>query len=570
LTRPTSSDDRDAMERDVIVVGSGASALTAAVTAACGGLRVLVIEKAPVFGGTSALSGGTAWIPDNPHVIEAGQTDSAEAAMRYLENVINRSLRREVLQAFVQNGRKMIEFLEANTEVRFDISGHPDYKSHLDGGLPVGRSIVAREYDGRRLGRWFGLLQPPSDYMCVLGSMMVDGNDLHHLMNMTRSPHSFFHAARRFLRFARDLPRYRRGTRLVMGNALIARLLKSAIDAGAELWHDSRGVQLILEDHRIAGVVVEQRGKLFRVRAKRGVLLAAGGFPHDEEFKKRFIPFADQHHTLCVDSDTGDGLRMALAVGAEMGGDSVQNFLGTQVTFMTDSNGAVISKMPFIRRDRNKPGFVMVNRDAQRFVSEAGPYNDVAIAVNNTVGAIPTFLVTDHVRLRRYGLGLIRPGPAWARPLGRYLKSGYLMRAPTIRELAFKLGMDPDQLERTVARNNAYARTGRDLDFGKGDNFYEQWQGDPAVSPNPNLGPIDSAPFYAVRLWPGNLGTTCGLITDYRARVLDTKGNPIAGLYAGGTDMHSIFSGAYPGGGSSIGPGMTFGYIAARDMIAMV
>ncbi len=277
------------------------------------------------------------------------------------------------------------------------------------------------------------------------------------------------------------------------------------------------------------------------------------------------MPHPEIHQTNCVESDTGDGLLMGMDAGGHFGGNTWHNYLGTQTTLMHDANGKVISKAPFLRRDRNKPGFILVNKSGKRFVNEAWPYNDVAHAMNETEGAAPAYLICDSVRLRKYGLGLVRPGPAWARPLRNFTNSGHLVEAPSIAALAVKLGIDAPALEESVKKNNEYAKTGVDLEFHKGETAYDRWQGDPDVKPNQSLGPIETGPFYAVTLWPGNLGTFCGLETDARARVLGEEGKPIPGLYAVGGDMHPVFTGSYPGGGGSIGPGMTFGFIAARD-----
>lgn len=401
------------MERDVIVIGSGAAAMTAAVVAAQAGLDVLVVEKAACFGGTSALSGGVAWVPNNPHVAETGEKDSRERALRYFESLVGKDrMRPEVMEAFIENGPRMVEFLEQNTATQFERTTYPDYKAHLDGGMPVGRSISAREYDGRLLGRHFASLRPPMKELCVLGTMMVDGWDVQHFMTMTSSFASFRHAAGRFMRFAIDRVRYGRGTRLVMGNALMARLMKSALDAGATLWHDTPAQRLEKENGRVVGVVVVREGTELLIRARHGVVIGSGGFSHDRELKRRLIPHADQHETICPETNSGDGIRMAMNAGAKFGGKTWHNFLGTQVAMMRDRDGRIVSKIPFLRRDRNKPGFVLVNRRGQRFVSESWPYNDVAHAMNNTAGAVPSFLICDHVRLRRYGLGLVRPGPA--------------------------------------------------------------------------------------------------------------------------------------------------------------
>lgn len=559
------------MERDVVIVGSGAAAMTAAITAAHAGLDVLLVEKASDLGGTSALSGGVAWIPDNPRLDEisrhSGERDSAARAMTYFESLVGRDrMRPQLMQAFFDHGREMVEFLERETLVRFDATTYPDYKAHLPGGMPIGRSISAAPFDGAQLGAWFPRLKRPMPELCVLGSMMVDGADIQHLMQMGRSLRSFAHSAGRFVTFLGDRLRHGRGARLVMGNALIGRLLKSALDLGVTIWTDSPATGISLHDGRVAAVTVRRGDQEIPIRVRRGVVLATGGFAHDDALTRQLIPHPDQHQTLCPETNSGDGIHMGLDAGGRMGGNTWQNFLGTQVTMMHDRQGRLVSKIPFLRRDRNKPGFVLVDRTGRRFVNEAWPYNDVAHAMNANPDAVPSFLICDHERLRRYGLGLVRPGPGWARPLRRYLRWGHLVRANSIPELAGKLGIDAERLSRTVADLNDYARTGLDLEFGKGETPYDRWQGDPAVNPNPCLGPIHRPPYYAVTLWPGNLGTFCGLETDAHARVIDRHGEPIAGLYAAGCDMHPVFSGAYPGGGGSIGPGMTFGYIAGRSL----
>ena len=554
---------------DCIVIGSGAAAMTAAVTAAHAGLEVLVVEKAPRFGGTSARSGGVAFLPGNPLIPEEGEQDGLERALRYFESIVGEQrMRPEVMSAFYLNAGKMVDFFQSSTELQFERTTYPDYKSHLDGGMDSGRSLAAQNYDGRRLGPWFERLEEPLKELCVLNHMMVDGMDLYHLMNMTRSFASFRHAAGRFCQYLADRTRYPRGARLTMGTALMGRLLKSAVDAGDELWHSAPARRLTIEKGRVSGAIVEKDGRELSIQARRGVVLATGGFANDPDMKRRFIPFSETHETFSTDTVTGDGIHMGIEAGAVMGDHTAMfhSFLGTQVSKLFDGNGHLIDKALFMRRDRNKPGFILVTRHGRRFVNEAWPYNDVAHVMNHTEGAVPSFLICDHTRLRRYGLGLVRPGPGWLRPLGRFLRNDHLVRADTIRELAKKLDISADSLEETVRTNNDYARTGKDPEFGKGDTVYDRWQGDPAVSPNPNLGPIEDGPFYGVRLWPGNLGTFLGLETDERARVLDSRKEPIPGLYACGCDMHHMLTGSYAGGGSSIGPGMTFGFIAARDM----
>ena len=359
---------------DCVIIGSGAGAMTAAVVAAHAGMEVLLVEKAPRFGGTSALSGGVAWLPNNPHIAKEGEQDSRERTMRYFESVVGKErMRPAVMEAFYGNARKMVEFFEAKTEMQFEATTYPDYKSHLDGGMPIGRSIAARTYDGRRLGPLFERLEEPLKELCILDHMMVDGIDAYHLMNMTRSFKSFTHATKRFFQYLVDRIRYPRGTRLTMGNALMGRLLKSAVDAGVTLWHDAPAKRLVLEGGRVRGVVVAKDGRELVIEARCGVVLGTGGFANDPELKRKYIPFPEVHETFSTDAVTGDGIRMGLEIGATTG-DSAKmfhSFLGTQVSKMFDSDGRLLEKALFMRRDRNKPGFVLVTKQGKRFVNEA-------------------------------------------------------------------------------------------------------------------------------------------------------------------------------------------------------
>lgn len=413
----------------------------------------------------------------------------------------------------------------------------------------------------------FSWLKPPMKELTVFGSMMVTKADLRHLINLDQSFASFSHSTGLIVRHLWQRLFHGRGTRLQQGNALIARLLRSALDAGVEVSRSTQAVRLLSKDGRISGLVVRRNGREISLPASRGVVMASGGFSHDDTFKARYVANPEHHISLMPKTNTGDGLSMALAEGATIGSGNWHNILGTQAMIMRDKRGRIVEQVPFHRRDRPKPGFVMVASDGKRSINEAENYNHVTHAMNEREGRIPSFIVTDHRGVRRFGIGLVRPGPAWTQRIGKYRRAGHLFVADTIRELAVRLGVDPDGLEEAIARNNQYAGTGKDLEFGKGDTPYDTWQGDPRYGPNPNLGPIDKPPYYAVLCWPASIGTTAGLLTDERGRVLDASEDPIPGLYACGSDMHAVFGGFYPGGGGAIGPAMTFGYLAARDMI---
>lgn len=552
------------MQFDCVVVGSGAAAMTAAVVARTEGLKVLLVEKSSKFGGTSARSGGVAWLPGNPYMVKSGKPDDRVQALEYLKNVTGpERVRPELHEAFYDYSSEMVQYMESRTQVRFEAIGYPDYKPEL-GGAVSGRSIGTTAFDGRQLGPWLSTLEPPMKSMCLLGGMMVDGMDIYHLMNMTRSAKSFAHASKRFFRYIADKVTHGRGTRLTIGNALMGRLLKSAVDAGVTLWSDSPATRLIVEKGKVVGVVVSKSGDEIQIHAP-AVILATGGFAHDAQLAGQYLPKPVQDQTLCVSGASGDGLRMAMQNGAKVGTAS-QNFLGNQVYKRFDRHGNVVEQVVYTRRDRNKPGFILVNARGQRFANEAAPYHDLTGTMVNADQDLPVYLVCDHARLRKYGLGLLRPGPALMRPLGKYLRSGHLISADSIRGLADKLGVDVSNLEEAVQENNRYAETGQDLQFGKGNSSFDRWQGDATVKPNPNLGPIETGPFYAVRVWPSNLGTFLGLSTDDKARVLNGEDKPVQGLYACGCDMHHLLEGAYAGGGSVLGPAMTFGYIAAKHI----
>lgn len=546
--------------RDVIVVGSGGAGLGTAVVAAHQGLDVLVAEKADCFGGTTALSGGGIWVPLSSAAVKAGFRDSRENARAYVRRVVGDSIELAQLDAFLEAAPRMVDFLEARTAVKFGLQpGFPDWSPDLEGAVEDGRLLSPVEYDGKLLGEHFPRLKTPLSEFNAPGGFMVGINDMPHIDNVTRSFRSFCYMAKLLGRFAVDRLRYPRGTRLTMGNALAARLLRSALDVGVTLWHNSPLVGLLQEGGRITGVVIERNGKRVEVLARRGVMLASGGFSANPDMRARYIPFPEHHVSLVPETNTGDCINLALEAGAIMEQDNISNGAWTVMSLAVDTDGKVI-KFPHIFLDRSKPGCIAVNKDGRRFSNEAKL--DMVKDMHAT-GSVPAHLVCDHRFIKKYGLGMVKPGGLG---LKKWLATGYIISAPTLAELAQKIGCNPTNLEDSAARMTRYAAQGQDPDFGKGGNSSDRSMGDPRHQPNPCLGPVSTAPFYAVQILPGDSTTTLGLKVDEHARVLNSSGAPIPGLYAAGLDMNSLWRGAPPANGGNNTLSLTFGYLAAMDM----
>jgi succinate dehydrogenase/fumarate reductase flavoprotein subunit len=343
-----------------------------------------------------------------------------------------------------------------------------------------------------------------------------------------------------------------------MGNALMARLLRSALDAGVELWDRAAVVDLLKDGNRITGAVIERNGERIEVTANRGVVLASGGFSANPEMRAKFIPYPDQHVSLVPETNTGDGLNMAMSAGGVMEEENLCNGAWTLMSLATHPDGTV-TKFPHLFLDRPKPGCIAVNSRGERFADEAAL--DMVKDMHAS-GSVPAHLVCDHKFIKKYGLGMVKPG---GMGLKKWINQGYIVTAPTLAELAGKIGVDAAGLEESARRMTRYASDGHDPDFGKG-NPKDVGMGDPDHKPNPCLGPVETGPFYAVKVYPGDSTTTLGLRVDDRARVMDTAGQPLKGLYAAGLDMNSLWRGVPPGNGGNNTLSLTFGYIAALDM----
>jgi succinate dehydrogenase/fumarate reductase flavoprotein subunit len=549
---------------DLLVIGSGAGGLSAAVTAAHLGLKVAVLDKHGRLGGTTAWSGGWMWIPRNPLARAAGIDEDPAEPRRYLQSILGDRYDAARIDSFLAHGPAMLQFHLDHTALRFvDGNAVPDFHGRQPGARTGGRSVCAAPYDGRALGVGpLRRLRDPLDLTTFVG--MSIGADLRHFMRASRHLEAFRYVAGRLWRHGVDLLRFGTGTLRMGGNALAAALLKSADDLGVRCLTGHAAERLIVEDGRVVGAWVRTADGVRPWRAKAGVVLAAGGFPHDPARQAQWFGHAD-HHSAAPPENTGDGLRLGEAAGAAL---SVGAAAGAwaPVSLVPRAGGRVTAFPHLV--ERGKPGLIAVDADGERFVDEAGDYHSFMRALFERCAQrrpgqpVQAWLLCDHRFQRRYGLGASRPFPL---PLRPWLRGGYLRRAATLDALARDCGIDPAGLQRTVTRLNADAVRGEDTAFGRGSVPYERLQGDPEhPGPNPCVAPIEHGPFYAVRIVPGSLGTFAGLAGDAHARVLDAQGRPIPGLYAAGNDLASVMAGHYPSGGITLGPAMTFGYVLAH------
>lgn len=559
---------RPALECDVLVVGSGAGGLSTAITAKKNGLDVVVIEKEEYFGGTTAFSGGVLWIPGNRHAKANGVQDSRDAARTYLQHETGAFFDAEAVDAFLEHGPEMVEFFERETAVKFVPTLYPDYHPDVGGGVDIGRSILAAPYDIRQLGADMARLRPPLKTITFIGMMFNSSNaDLKHFFNATRSLTSFVYVAKRLATHMKELALYRRGINVTSGNALAARLARSALDLNIPIHTGTAARELLLENGRVVGARVQGPQGELRIAARRGVVLACGGFSHDLERIRQAYPHlrrGGEHLSPVPAGNTGDGARMAEAAGGRV-----------EIRYPQPAAWMPVSRVPLGKGrygvfphllDRYKPGIIGVLRDGRRFTNESNSYHDVGAAlIRACEGQRETamWLICDRTAIAKYGLGYAKPAPM---PLAPLLRSGYPQKAGTLAELAAKTGIDPHGLAETVRAHNAGARYGEDPEFGRGSTSFNRYLADPEHKPNPCVAPIERGPFYALKVIMGDLGTFDGIRTSVAGEVLDGQGAAIPGLYAVGNDRASVMGGNYPGAGITLGPIMTFGYITGRHL----
>ena len=555
---------------DVVVIGAGGAGMAAALFAAIEGNKVLLVERTQYVGGTTAYSAGTTWIPGTRHSATVNKTDTLAEAARYLDNAVGGRTPASLRQAFLDNGPRALDQIEANSVVKYRACAkHPDYISDLGGSTINGRALEPIPFDGRLLGDLFQLIRPPIPEFTVLGGMMVDRTDINHLLGMTQSLVSFKHSAKILSRHLTDRLRHARGTRLVMGNALIGRLLYSlskredvSLTMNTSVENITRGAT------GVESVTLLQDGQRRMVRATGGVILASGGFNRHPQLRKDMLPGIDASWCPAAPGNTGEAHDLVRRLGAHYGTDGITHAFWAPVSIRKREDGSQ-AVFPHFVMDRAKPGMLTVNRAGERFVNESTSYHLFALTMqqaNQTTPSIPAYLICDAEALRKYGIGMVRPG---GKRLGPFLADGYLVQADTLEELAKKLGINAAGLKASVAKINVYAQSGVDPDFQRGVTAYQQNLGDPGwTGTNPNLGALTQAPYYAVRLYPGDIGASTGLATNADAQVLGENAEPIAGLYAVGNDMQSIMGGVYTAPGITLGPGLVFGYQAARHAAA--
>jgi succinate dehydrogenase/fumarate reductase flavoprotein subunit len=535
--------------------------MTAALVCALKGLDVLLCEKSVQVGGTSATSAGTIWVPGTAQARDAGHKDSVDDARRYLDSIIGPDTdgRREV---YLSTGPEVVDYLARNSEVKFTpYVRHPDYLSNRPGSTLSGRPLAAVPFDGRLLGADFALVRPPIGEFMALGGMMIGRDDIEPLSRPLVSLPNFRGALALLWRHATDRLRHRRGTRLLMGKALVARLFYSLRRRKVPHWLNAAIEELIVSDGRVAGAVVTVDGKPRRVTARRAVVLATGGFGGSVERLNDHVK-PPMQYAVAFEGAAGDGMKVARAAGAAVEDDHANPAFWSPVSatpWLAGGRGSY----PHLSLDRAKPGLIAVNSAGRRFVDEALSYHEFVNGMHRshaTVPTVPAWLICDRAFIEKYGLGRVPPG---RRSWRRLIASGYLREADTLDALAEKIGVDATGLRDSVARNNRFAAAGVDEDFGKGSTDFDRHNGDPDHKPNPCLGAIAGPPYYAMAVYPSTLGSSVGLKADADGRVLSAAGAPIPGLYACGNDMASIMRGNYPGPGITLGPGMVFAYRAA-------
>jgi 3-oxosteroid 1-dehydrogenase len=553
-------------EVDVLVVGSGAGALTAAIVAQREGCKdVLVVEKSDKYGGTSSMSGGGIWIPNSHYARAEGVKDSADEALRYMQAVIGDEVTEERQRTYVEKASEMLEYMAKNSRLQYETVPYSDYYPEMPGGKEGYRTHQPTPMHAKHLGEHFRTLREPPSQVLVAGRLTMTMKEGRAFLTQAKGWKLIF--MRMALSYFLDIKgrmQGKRSRRLTMGNALIGQLRWTMLERGIDLWLKSPLVELIEDNGAVVGAVVERDGKRLNVRARKGVVIGAGGFEHNQQMREQYLPKpTSAEWSGSQINNTGDGIRAAMNVGAA-------------TDLMNHAWWAPAVKIPgwerpfIIFAERSLPGLVIVNKAGKRFQNEAAPYLESGLAFyqanQENAPTIPGFVVFDAVFRKKFPFGPIAPG--YSMPDSALSKRiwAVMQKADTIEELAQKIGVDAKNLAETVRRNNEFAKTGKDQDFHRGESYYDRYYGDARTSPNPCIAPIAQAPYYALPIYPGDIGTKGGALTDVNGQVVRENGEPIPGLYAVGNSAASVMGSKYPGAGATLGPAMTFGYLAAKHL----
>ena len=559
---------------DVLVMGSGGAGQTAAVRAHDLGLEVLIVEKGETWGGSTAMSAGAVWLPNNRSMKEKGLDDSEDEGVKYMTHLTGGSIPEERIRTFVREGNRMIDYLAKRTHLRFDsLEFYPDYVPEDPGGRTGGRSLDPVKFDGNLLGEEFRTLHEPYPPAMIMGKFLLEVPQARTLLQPGLKPK--LEMAKGMASYALRRNRrkvYDRDPFLTMGQALMARLRLSLIERGVPLWLSSPVTSFVQEDGRVVGVTITKNGTPMNIEARRGVMVAAGGFERNDELRKKYqrAPIEASWSVGNFDN-TGDGILAGEAVGAHLDVELMR-----EAWWMPATLAPGVKYTNVLMIEKSLPHGIFVNRNAQRFLNEGENYNDLVNKMYDQDAkdhaSIPAWFIVDATYRSRFNLGPVLPAMVMSDkkiPPGLRPGEGWLRKAETLDDLAAQIDLDPVALRATVDRFNGFARAGVDEDFHRGASANDRYYSDPRAKPNPTLGPIETAPFYAIPITPSDLGTKAGLVTDLGGRVLDDAGAPIPGLYAAGNSSSTVMGTRYAGAGATIAPALVFGFLSgeaiARD-----
>ena len=552
---------------DLLVMGSGAAGMSGAIRAHDLGLDVLVVEKSDLFGGNTAMSGGVCWVANNPGMAKEGIADSDEEGFTYLKHITKGEVPDERLWLYIRESKRVLAYLHENTHVRYvSLAKYTDYYPEAPGGLSGGRSMDPVPFDGSKLREQLIRLRRPHPQSQILGKFGITAKEAQAAIGVGFRT-MLFMAWQMFLYLLRYPKRKRwgRDTKLCAGNSLTGRLLLSVNDRKIPIWLNTAVEELIFDNGRAVGAVIDKEGEKLRIKTNRGVLIGAGGFSRNLEMREKYQrqPITTEW-TAGIPSNSGDGILLGQAAGGALG--LMDEAWWTPVS--------LVPKSPFswvLVVEKSLPHSLFVNQDGKRFTNEAAPYIDVVNGMYDDVAKTQTadprwYHVFDATYRKSSIAGPVAPGKVMPdRQVPRRYRDGkYLFRTNTLEEMAEKIDVPADRLKATIARFNEHAVKGEDPDYNRGWSAQDRYYGDPRVKPNCSLGPIETGPFYAVRIYPGDLGTKGGLLTDDHGRVLKEDGQPIRGLYAAGNSTASVMGRSYPGAGGTIGPALMFGFLAAE------